>query len=67
MGRLIAFYVSALLALTGFLAAGITAGAPAAVLTGTLGLLGFYAATAARIAAQAPPAVRRAARVGGGT
>jgi hypothetical protein len=59
MGRIIvAFYLAAFAWLAGV---GLTAatGAPAALVCGVLGLVGFLAAAAARVAAEQPPAVRR--------
>jgi hypothetical protein len=48
----VVFYVALAVMLGGFFAAPWTAGAPAAVVVGSLGLLGTLAATAARIAAE---------------
>jgi hypothetical protein len=47
-------YVLAGLWLAGFLAAGITAGAPGAVVCGSLGLLGFLSVAVARIDGEQP-------------
>lgn len=55
------FYLFAALWLLGFAGAAVTAGASAAVVCGALGMLGFLAATAARISAQNPPTRRSAA------
>ena len=52
MKTVIAFYIALALTLLGFGAAGPTAGAPWAVATGTLGLLGTLMAIAARIEAR---------------
>lgn len=45
----IAFYLALLLSILGFFAAGWTAGAPAAVLTGSAGLLASFIVSALRI------------------
>jgi len=52
---IVAFYVFLALAVLGFGAAGPTAGAPWAVVTGTLGLLGTLAAIVARIDGESGP------------
>lgn len=54
MSRIIAFYVSLAAFLLGFGFAGPTGGAPAAVVTGTLGLLGTVGAAMARIGGDTP-------------
>jgi hypothetical protein len=60
MTRVIVFFrVFAALWLAGFGMAAVTAGAAAAVVVGTMGLLGTIAAATARIGAQQPPTARR--------
>lgn len=66
MGRVIAFYILGVLWVVSFGAAAATAGAPVAVVCGTLSLLGFLGATVARIGAQQPPAGRGSGTVRGG-
>jgi hypothetical protein len=67
-GIVVVFYAFLAVTLFGFGAAGPTAGAPWAVVTGTLGLLGTAGATIARIAAENGAAGRGSARgrIGGG-
>lgn len=52
---LVFFYLALALWLGGFLAAGITSGAPAAVVVGTFGLLASIAMSAVRIGPQQHP------------
>lgn len=52
--------------LGGFFAAGVTAGAPLAVITGSVGMLCTLAATAVRAGADAPAPGRHAGPVRGG-
>lgn len=62
MSRVVAFYIALAVWLAGFGAAAVTAGAPAAVVVGTAGLLGTIAAAAARIGADNGPEGRRGGR-----
>jgi len=51
----VVFYIALAVWLAGFAVAAVTAGAPAAVVVGSLGLLGTIAAAAARITADNGP------------